>query len=285
MSITLTRKKIAAIVGTLLVIAVMLEGAVFNAAWHTLSILSRGRDATPGCDCVVSAGGLSGLDLGILGIAGLFAGGLAIGAGYLIMTIIRTRRFVEATNNRCEIFTFGYFSPKIAMCDHCVAVLPPGELQAILTHEGHHVIRRDPLKFLIVDTIKYIFFLMPLFATLAMLYRTSAELEADEQVQSQDALGSVLLRWTDRMSPYAVAPFASIVSMRIERLLISGWHMRWNLSGATVMVSGLVVMVAGWVVFHDSALPYAASVCGAIKACMPAAPLDVLPRIYYTGAL
>lgn len=265
---------------------IIIEGLVMRAV-----VLSWRASSTPaGCACGSLQNGLD-LDGGaMLGLAGLFLGGAALGLIALTMAGWRTRKLtrqigpevkdyagVESAalfkGERCGAFTFGLWRPRIAICGHCAEICTPAELQAMVVHEAHHVARRDPLKFLALDILKYTYFFLPIFWSFAKMYRTVAELEADVQVTDRQALGQALLRVTDSRHTLGVAAFASVLGQRIERLVNPNWRLRLSFSPMLTMISAGFLTAAFWSAHHvPQTYPVAAIDCSPIAQSAPCQP-------------
>jgi len=239
------RKIVIALVFTAMAAAV--------AEWFTLRA-ARGilqRDVS-GCECASAvAGGWQ--QWAVAALTGLFVLGWIAAAGYALLTIWRTRRAVRRKSRLCGAFTFGFLRPKMAICPHCAATLSPDELFAVKTHEEHHIRRRDPLKFLILDILRVALFFVPLARTLVSFYRTAAEVEADEEVQNRAALGSALLRMTETRPSGSAASFASALTERIDRLIDPRWRLRVRISPRSFMGTAVVAIFVLGVLFTPSA--------------------------------
>ncbi len=274
--------------------AAIIAATGFFVGKETWSIMYRHSDRAVGCACAMS-GALAWQEWFILGLGGLFTAGLITGAWYFISTLVKTRRFVQRIsrgaekisrmgvetlafkNGPCEAFTFGFFRPRVAICTHCAVSLPSHELTAMLEHEQHHALNRDPLKFYLVDSLKYVFFFVPLIYTLIRWYRIASELQADEHVKSSEALGSALLKVAGRRTTALIAgaSFSSMISVRIERIVNPTSRLRFPCS-RIALVGTIMVMTGVIGVFSYGPRPHA--VAGV--ACMrPVAPCRMLPAI------
>jgi hypothetical protein len=102
---------------------------------------------------------------------------------------------------RLYAVTVGLWRPRVLMSTAMVALLDDGELHAILTHERHHVMHRDPLKVWLAYTLTDALFFLPLARDLREAYMVRKELSADRDVigsprQKQD-LARALLKLLD----------------------------------------------------------------------------------------
>ena|GEM_PF-5483769 len=281
-------------IGILVAIVGMLEIVVTRAALHSPLLSARVESA---CSCTGPLS-MTTQQWIIMGLAGMFAIGILLGLGALVVTLVRTRVQVRAVVGRAkgkspivfngahhDAFTFGYLRPKIAMCEHCIKTLPADESSAILAHEAHHVRSRDPLVFLVLTFLKYTFFFVPLIKTLAVGYRTLAEIEADEDVLSREALGGVLLRLTGGVSPKvahtALASFASVISTRIERLLNPQWRFRLQIGAGNLFALLIMVGGIGGAMLSSSHTVSISTACNVPQvSCVR--PIDAHPASYYT---
>lgn len=241
------------------------------------------------CGCAAAAG-LAPRQLALLTAGLLFGGGLLAGALYAALTIFKTRRFsrrifspstkppaaadligqqlnlqdkvifFEAADY--QAFTFGLLRPRIAVSTAAADCLSEREFSALLLHEAHHRAKRDPLKILILDTLKYAFFFIPLLGYLVNRYKIAAEIEADEKTGDAAALGGALLRFTEHsLGPAAVASFASALHLRIERLLKAGQKPKFALPKGLLLLTLLVLGGIGLAADQKSASASADLLC------------------------
>ena len=216
------------------------------------------RHAESGCACIAGAA-MNFLSWFTVGIAGVFAVGLIAALVYLLATYIRTRKmalniqkqersalngikFYLQDGDCCGAFTFGFLFPKIAVCRHCVNTLPVGEISAMLRHEEYHVKRRDPLRFLMLDILKRMYFFVPVLRPLTSAYHTATEIEADKTVSDRENLGRALLHvtYTPEMLDGRAA-FASAIHERIERIINPQWKLKLLIPKSFIMVSGAML--------------------------------------------
>lgn len=277
---------IAATVSLLIVLGVALSRA-------SAGIIGSRLFAQDGCSCVMDTL-MTIRDWAVLGFTGLFSVGVLVGIAYAVVALVRTKKLLKNISiydkenrlflfngDHCESFTFGFLRPKIALCTHCVRNLSKNEINAILQHEYHHVARRHPLEFFILDIVKYAFFFAPFLRNLISEYRTIAEIEADEQVTSRQALGGVLLQMINRQGVATVASFASRLSLRIERLIKPSWKINFQIDVLGLFLTLAVLTGTAFMVFTKPSL-------SPMKAC-PMHPrqqcikpmLDTAPTTYY----
>jgi Zn-dependent protease with chaperone function len=91
---------------------------------------------------------------------------------------------------------YGFFRPRIAVTIGLIERLDDEELAAVLGHEREHLRRRDPLRYLVLDTLSASAFMVPVISALGQRWRTRTELIADRAalaVASPGALAGALL--------------------------------------------------------------------------------------------
>lgn len=289
----------------LIATVVLLGGAAFfveKSAWRVLAHYRTARAA----DCACTVAGISSWqEWTVLGLAALFGVGILAGLWYVINTLRRTRRFISRIKRNaheivyagapvlqfrgepCHAFTFGFWNPKIAVCAHCVETLPPHEFAAMVEHERHHAENRDPLKFFLVDALRYIFFFVPLIYTLRRWYHMVSELEADAQVNNREALGSALLKVAGvrAVESGLMASFASMLSIRIERIVNPTAVVSLPLNRAAMLGTLLFFtgMIGAMRHFPSTAIATSAPCLRQAMSCQTIAPVDTLGRAYYNG--
>lgn len=77
-------------------------------------------------------------------------------------------------------FTAGLLRPRIFVSARLQRTLTPGELRAVVRHEWHHLLRRDPLRFAVLRFASKTFFWLPLIRVLADDLAEQAEIMADD---------------------------------------------------------------------------------------------------------
>jgi Zn-dependent protease with chaperone function len=147
---------------------------------------------------------------------------------------------------RPQAFCAGYVRPAVYVSDRALAVLSPNELEAVLAHEYHHKVMRDPLRIACSRIFARSLFFVPVLGSLAERYSELAELKADRAaisaVGGEAALASALLAF-DASAPSGVS---GISSERVDSLLGQAaswrpprWRMIVSLSG--ILSFGLLV--------------------------------------------
>jgi beta-lactamase regulating signal transducer with metallopeptidase domain len=200
-----------------------------------------------------SAASMLVLALAVLGMAVLLRG-----TTYVIREVHRQRRFQgmlswqSASMHGATIrmvadpdpqaFCAGYIRPRIYVSSGALKRLSRVELRAVLGHERHHQIRRDPLRLLVVGALARSLFFLPALRRSAARYADLAEVAADEAAvrgpADRQALASALLVFVGSGSP---APAIGVAPERVDHLL--GSRPRWELP-VSVLVGSLVALAA-----------------------------------------
>ena len=151
-------------------------------------------------------------------------------------------------DDRPQAFCAGLLRPRVYVSSGALVALDDDELRAVLAHERHHQLKRDPLRLLLLRAIGDALFFLPVLRRLRQRYAVLAELAADEAAVaaagSRSALASALLTFGERPGSQVVV---GIAPERVDRLL--GEHARWEvpvslLAGAVVTLGGLVAIGA-----------------------------------------
>lgn len=146
-------------------------------------------------------------------------------------------------------FCAGHLRPRVHVSTGALERLSPPQLRAVIAHERHHAVRRDPLRLLVARVLAEALFFLPAVRDLAGRYGALAEVAADEAAAREtDAptLASALLAFgDDRAEVVGVAP------ERVDHLL--GARARWELpvallalAAATLAFLAAVVAASAW---------------------------------------
>lgn len=137
---------------------------------------------------------------------------------------------------RPEAFCAGYLRPAVFISKGALDVLTIPELEAVLAHERHHRLVRDPLRFALGRILSHALFFLPVLRPLSDRYVDLAELNADRAAIRASAgrqahLASALLVF-DASAPPGVS---GISSVRVDSLLgePSGWRLPVQLMAAS----------------------------------------------------
>lgn len=158
---------------------------------------------------------------------------------------------------RPQAFCAGCLRPRLYLSIAALERLSEAELRAVLAHERHHLLRRDPLRVLVARVLSESLFFLPILPRLSARYAALAELAADEatvhHTNDRRALASALLSFGESGSPAIVV---GIAPERVDHLL--GERPRWELPASLVL--GSLVAIAALTAL---ALTTAAAVNGA----------------------
>lgn len=126
-------------------------------------------------------------------------------------------------------FTSGLWKPKIYLSTGVSSYLTAKEIQAVILHEAHHVIKKAPLMLFVLRILCTLNFFLPVNRSLLNLYSSACEKEADDAAVTNSGepleLASALLKLSGPYSTivlYPMIPFSSgqrIVEDRVMRLL------------------------------------------------------------------
>ena len=167
----------------------------------------------------------NGVTLSFVVIASLVLLSTVLFVASLLYHIIRTRQYISELNfskkkdrnldrllesiglagKLCLVetkeyfaFTYGYLSPKVCISSGYLDNLSREELKAVLLHEKHHLMSRDPLKVLLLKSLSNVFFYIPVLGAWAKEYEVSRELTVDRKVIEEQGtnkkIGSALLK-------------------------------------------------------------------------------------------
>jgi Peptidase family M48 len=153
--------------------------------------------------------------------------------------------------SRPEAFCAGYFRPAVYISKGALESLTGPELEAVLAHEHHHRLVRDPLRFALGRILSQAAFFVPVLPALSDRYGDLAEVNADRaavraSAGRQGPLASALLVF-DASSPPGVS---GISSARVDSLLgeSTSWRLPvWLLTAslASLSILGLLIWQAG----------------------------------------
>jgi Zn-dependent protease with chaperone function len=140
---------------------------------------------------------------------------------------------------RPEAFCAGLLRPRIYLSSAGVEMLLKSELEAVVAHERHHRLRKDPLRILLVGVLADALFFLPALRQLKRRYEELAELAADEAAltatRDPAPLAAALLRFGERGAPGVVG----IAPERVDQMF--GAEPRWQLPVSLVSGAGLTV--------------------------------------------
>lgn len=285
---------------------------IFLESFFIRSALSFFRQAVAK-ECACEAGNffvLHPIQSGIILIlAGLFFAGIIYGCWYLFSTLLRTRRLISRifgaslplpsrldniantlglsgrlvffANGRPEAFSFGLLRPKIAISTACWNNMTISSVEAVLCHEAHHLKKHDPLRFLILDIVRRVFFFLPLISQLVSFIRTLQEVEADGNARDSDALGKALLQFKVGGTQESIAHFAGALSVRFERLLNPKSPLKFNLGAKPLVFAVLFFAITGSLLLARPKQSTNIASCVIAAPCYPTQNIDKGALIYY----
>ena len=147
-------------------------------------------------------------------------------------------------DDRPQAFCAGHLRPRVYVSTGAVRLLGVAELDAVLAHEAHHRLRRDPLRIAAARGLCDALFFLPVLRRLTERYCALAELSADEAAVSSldgDAapLASAMLTFGEAADPAVVG----IAPERVDHLL--GRSPGWGLPGALLGAGGASIALIG----------------------------------------
>jgi hypothetical protein len=155
--------------------------------------------------------------------------------------------------SRPEAFCAGYFRPAVYISKGALEALTGPELEAVLAHEHHHWLVRDPMRFALGRILSQAAFFVPVLPSLSERYRDLAELNADRAAVRASAgrqapLASALLVF-DASAPPGVS---GISSARVDSLL--GESTSWRLPVWLLTASLASLSILGFLIWQASAV-------------------------------
>jgi len=145
-----------------------------------------------------------------------------------------------------QAFCAGLLRPRIFISTGALDRLDDDELRAVLAHEAHHALRRDPLRLFLARVLADALFFLPVMRPLQRRYATLAEMAADEAAigasGNPQPLASAMLAFGELDEALLVGLSAE----RVDHLLgqPSNWQLPlFLLLGALVTVAGLGSLV------------------------------------------
>lgn len=169
-------------------------------------------------------------------------------------------------------FCYGLRQPRVCVTSALVEMLSPAELHAVLLHERHHVVSRDPLKILISRALGVGLFFLPAALDLRDRYMVGKEVAADanaaDTVRSEVPLASALLKLLSHGGatlPSTVAAIGAfnLTEERIQRMVRGAPVDRARIDGRRLALSAVVIAL----IFAASYLPLAAAAAPVVDEC------------------
>ncbi len=119
-------------------------------------------------------------------------------------------------------FCAGILRPQIYLSRGLVDQLYPSELDAVLLHERHHSVRRDPFRYAVATALKDVCFYLPVLDWLFRYQRENAELGADRaamQVVGRRPLAGALWALGTALDSPVIAAFTAAAELRVAQVL------------------------------------------------------------------
>ncbi len=182
-------------------------------------------------------------------------------------------------------FCYGLLDPRICVSRGLVDLLEAQELEAVLRHERHHLLHRDPLKILLSRALAAGLFFLPVAGELRNRYLAVKEITADEVTthggdRNKVVLASALVKlikaapqsWPEGLA--AIGSF-NVTQERVQRLVNGYWSGTPFPRLKTVVISLLVIVA----IFLVSYAPLMAQQAAPLHdECLSEAALVYLPR-------
>jgi hypothetical protein len=170
------------------------------------------------------------------------------------------RRLQCVTGSGCTAFCAGLLRPRVYVTA-AVAVLAPGEVDAVLSHKAAHARRRDPLRRLLARAAADTLFYLPLARWGCRRQAEAAELRADRAAvgyAGRQAVASALLAAGQAAVPDGAAAYGGVTDIRVAQLLGDELPAR-RPAAALVILSVLGLIGAVWLAMclAQSALAWA----------------------------
>jgi Zn-dependent protease with chaperone function len=113
-------------------------------------------------------------------------------------------RLVFLDRPEAMAFCYGLLAPRIGVTAGLLSLLNDAELLAVLAHEQEHLRRRDPLRYLLIDTLAAMAAVVPIAGVLRARVETRIEVAADQaalRAAPRPALAGALLAVLSAPSP------------------------------------------------------------------------------------
>ena len=174
-------------------------------------------------------------------------------------------RIIEIRESKPVVFCFGLRQPKVCLASGLIKMLRPDELEAVLAHEHHHMISREPAKLFVIKYWQSVFGWLPGIKTLINKYVTFSELAADEQATGNFTDKLKLARALFKIAAteekqllragLALSFFSSVIAERVNKLSDDAYAPRFKLWGQGFLISlGSVIfgLLAVFIFLSDS---------------------------------
>jgi hypothetical protein len=201
----------------------------------------------------------------MLPLAAIGVVSLILGMRSCVRQVVAQRRFLDSVvvagrlpshpevwlveDDRPQAFCAGHVRPRVFVSTGAVRMLDATELDAVLAHEAHHRLRRDPLRIAAARGLCEALFFLPVLRRLTERYCALAELSADEAAVGSlggdpGPLASAMLAFGEAADPAVVG----IAPERVDHLL--GQSPGWGLPGVLLGVGGASIAFIGLVAWQ-----------------------------------
>jgi hypothetical protein len=139
-------------------------------------------------------------------------------------------------------FCAGWLRPRVYVSAQVLERLSDSELRAVLAHEQHHGVLRDPLRLAVSRVLWQALFFLPVLRSLHDRYADVAELDAD--AAALEATDGATAPLASAMLAFGTTPAGDVVGIspqRVDSLLGRPWA--WRLP-RMLLTSGLVTIAA-----------------------------------------
>jgi BlaR1 peptidase M56 len=151
-------------------------------------------------------------------------------------------------DERPRAFCAGLLRPRVYVTSGALAILDEPALDAVLIHERHHALRRDPLRLATSRVLAGAMFFLPVLRELGRRQQALAEMSADESAVNsasgnRSALARAMLSFTDAS---AAGDSVGIDPARVDYLLgeVPSWRFPATMCLAAIALLALVVATA-----------------------------------------
>lgn len=171
-------------------------------------------------------------------------------------------QLVEVDKSELAVFCFGFWRPKICLSSGLIDKLNQEELTAVLLHERHHLLTREPVKTLLMKAAAGVLFFVPVFEVFFKKYVTYTELAADERAtdgfKNKMPLARALykiIKWEEDIlvrQYLMVSFFSHITEERINKLVDNDYRPQFKFLNFKAIIG--VLIFAAVFLLVDSAL-------------------------------
>lgn len=172
---------------------------------------------------------------------------------------LNKNKVTEIDESKPVVFCYGLIRSKICISNGLVKLLRNDELEAVLLHEKHHMVSREPLKLFVIKYFRSIFFFVPGIKIFIRKYAIYSELAADEEATNNFNNKSKLARALFKISEkeeeqvpnrgLALSFFSSVISERVNTLSDHDYTPKFKLLSKGFFVSAFTIVISSALVF------------------------------------